>query len=259
MSATRIVGIVCAAFPLVRSFFQTRKRAAYLSQSRWFRAEKPAIVMTLLASFGAVGFFTYSQLRWGHWDIYMLTQAAAGESFPIIWRCLSPLVIAGFVPALNDPTEGEPNVDDVGRVLFVTVAICELSIRRWGGFTIRAGIYFCAFVIFISPLAESPAWIWKACCATNFAQTRANRAGAFEFFESISRAAALVRAFGTGGSGANRRRRAMRAGVVRLEFHPGTLGRVEEDENKSGHYWSGPGGFNGRLSSYQRRRSLSLS
>src|SRR5258705_9358368 len=53
MSATRIVGIVCAAFPLVRSVFQTRWRGL-LESKPWFRKEKPAIVMTLVASFGAI-------------------------------------------------------------------------------------------------------------------------------------------------------------------------------------------------------------
>src|SRR5438477_9519113 len=59
MSATRIVGIVCAAFPMVRSLFQTGWRRL-IEPRPWFRKEKPAIAMTLVASFGAIGFFTYS-------------------------------------------------------------------------------------------------------------------------------------------------------------------------------------------------------
>src|SRR5438067_10181177 len=42
MSATRIVGIVCAAFPLVRSVFQTGWRRL-IEPRPWFRKEKPAI------------------------------------------------------------------------------------------------------------------------------------------------------------------------------------------------------------------------
>jgi hypothetical protein len=76
------------------SVFQTGWRRL-VEPRPWFRKEKPAIAMTLVASIGAIGFFTYSQLRWGHWDIYMLTQAAGGELLPIIWRCLSLLIIAG--------------------------------------------------------------------------------------------------------------------------------------------------------------------
>jgi len=147
MSATRIVGIVCAAFPLVRSVFQTRWRGL-LEPKPWFRTEKPAIVMTLVASFGAVGFFTYSQLRWGHWDIYMLTQAAGWGIVPDYLAVFKPSSYRWFVPALNDPTEASQMSMTLGAVLFVSIAICELSIRRWAGLPIRAGIYFCAFVIY---------------------------------------------------------------------------------------------------------------
>ena len=36
----------------------------------------------------------------------------------------------------------------LGAVLFIGIVLCELSIRRWAGLPIRAGIYFCAFVIY---------------------------------------------------------------------------------------------------------------
>ena len=147
MSATRIVGIVCAAFPLVRSVFQTRWRGL-LEPKPWFLKEKPAIVMTLVASFGAVGFFTYSQLRWGHWDIYMLTQAAGWGIVPDYLAVFKPSSYRWFVPALNDPTEASQMSMTLGAVLFVGIAVCELSSRRHADLPIRAGIYFCAFVIY---------------------------------------------------------------------------------------------------------------
>jgi hypothetical protein len=147
MSATRIVGIACAAFPLVRSVFQTGWRGL-LEPTRWFRKEKPAIVMTLTASFGAIGFFAYSQLRWGHWDIYMLTQAAGWGIEPDYLAVFKPSSYRWLIPALNDPTEVSQMSMTLGAVLFVGIAICELSIRRRAGLSIRAGIYFCAFVIY---------------------------------------------------------------------------------------------------------------
>jgi hypothetical protein len=149
MSATRIVGIVCAAFPLVRSIFQTGWRGL-LEPRPWFRKEKPVIVMTLVASFGAVGFFTYSQLRWGHWDIYMLIQAAGWGIVPDYLAVFKPSSYRWFVPALNDPTEASQMSMTLGAVLFVGIALCELlpAIRRRADLSIRAGIYFCAFVIY---------------------------------------------------------------------------------------------------------------
>ena len=147
MSATRIVGIVCAAFPLVRSAFQTGWRSL-LEPLPWFRKAKPAIAMTLVASFGAVGFFTYSQLRWGHWDIYMLTQAAGWGIVPDYLAVFKPSSYRWFVPALNDPTEASQISMTLGAVLFVGIAASESSLRRQSGLPIRAGIYFCAFVIY---------------------------------------------------------------------------------------------------------------
>src|SRR5215813_6302928 len=147
MSATRIVGIVCAAFPLVRSFFHTGWRGL-LESAPWFRKEKPAIVMTLAASFGAVGFFTFSQLRWGHWDIYMLTQAAGWGIVPDYFAVFKPSNYRWLIPALNDPTEASQMSMTLGAVLFIGIIFCELSIRRWVDFPVRAGIYFCAFVIY---------------------------------------------------------------------------------------------------------------
>jgi hypothetical protein len=147
MSATRIVGIVCAAFPLVFSFFQRGWRGL-LEPKPWFRKESPAIVTTLVASFGAIGFFAYSQLCWGHWDIYMLTQAAGWGIVPDYLAVLKPSSYRWFVPALNDPTEASQMSMTLGAVLFLGIAVCELSIRRWSGLPIRAGIYFCAFVVY---------------------------------------------------------------------------------------------------------------
>ncbi len=149
MSATRIVGIACAAFPLVRSVFQTGWRGL-LEPRPWFRKEKPAIAMTLLASFGAVGFFTYSQLRWGHWDIYMLTQAAGWGIDPDYFAVFKPSSYRWLVPALNDPTEASQMSMTLGAVLFAGIVICELlpGIRLKADLPIRAGIYFCAFVIY---------------------------------------------------------------------------------------------------------------
>src|SRR6184192_1496322 len=147
MSATRIVGIVCAAFPLVRSVFQTGWRRL-IEPRPWFRKEKPAIAMTLVASFGAIGFFTYSQLRWGHWDIYMLTQAAGWGIAPDYLAVFRPSSYRWFVPALNDPTEASQMSMTLGALFFIGIVLCELSIRRWTDLPIRAGIYFCAFVIY---------------------------------------------------------------------------------------------------------------
>src|ERR1700736_3665757 len=74
MTATRLVGIPCTAFPVVRSGFRKGRRA--LREPRtWLRHYGSAIVLMAVSISGAALFFIYCQLRWGRWNIYMLTQS----------------------------------------------------------------------------------------------------------------------------------------------------------------------------------------
>src|SRR4029453_3273517 len=56
MSATRIIGIVCAAFPLVRSAFQTGCRGL-LKPGKWLRENQAAVGLTFVAACGGIAFF----------------------------------------------------------------------------------------------------------------------------------------------------------------------------------------------------------
>src|SRR5213595_3694999 len=149
MSATRIVGIVCAAFPVVCSLFQTGWRGL-IEPRRWLREHGPAIGMTFVAACGAIGFFVYSQLRWGHWDIYMLTQAAGWGIIPDYLAVFKPSSYRWLVPALNNPTEASQMTMTLGGVLLLAMMLCELLpiIRRKFAWTTRVGFYFCAAVIY---------------------------------------------------------------------------------------------------------------
>ena len=149
MSATRIVGIVCAAFPVVRALFQTGWRR--LIHLRWWLPEhRSAFGTTIVAGCGTIGFFVYSQLRWGHWDIYMLTQAAGWGIIPDYLAVFKPSSYRWLVPALNDPTEASQLSMTLGAVLLAGIAVCELlpPLRRRAGLPVRAGIYFCAAAIY---------------------------------------------------------------------------------------------------------------
>ena len=196
MSATRIVGIVCAAFPLVRSAFQTGWRSL-LEPLPWFRKAKPAIAMTLVASFGAVGFFTYSQLRWGHWDIYMLTQAAGWGIVPDYLAVFKPSSYRWFVPALNDPTEASQISMTLGAVLFVGIAACESSLRRQWGLPIRVGIYFCAFVIYYLSASGVACVDMESMLRYEFCVHALIVLALLNFLSQFRTSPVLVRAFGT--------------------------------------------------------------
>ena len=149
MSATRIVGLVCAAFPVVRSAFETGWRGLF-EPREWLRKNSAAIGMTLIAACGAVGFFVYSQLRWGQWNIYMLTQAAGWGIVPDYLAVFKPGSYRWLVPALNNPTEASQISMTLGALLLIGIALCELlpAIRLRAGLPTRIGIYFCAAAIY---------------------------------------------------------------------------------------------------------------
>jgi hypothetical protein len=149
MSATRIVGLVCAAFPVVRSAFDTGWRGLF-EPREWLRKNSTAIGMTLVAACGAVGFFVYSQLRWGQWNIYMLTQAADWGIVPDYLAVFKPGSYRWLVPALNNPVEASQMSVTLGALLLLSIALCELlpAIRRRAGLPMRAGICFCAAAIY---------------------------------------------------------------------------------------------------------------
>jgi hypothetical protein len=149
MSATRIVGLVCAGFPVVRSVFQTGWRGLR-NPLNWLRENRAAVGLTFVAACGGIAFFVLCQLRWGHWDLYMRTQAAGWGIVPDYLAVVRPESYRWLVPALNDPTEMSQLSMTLGAVLLVAIAICELipPIRRKAGLPLRAGIYFCAVTIY---------------------------------------------------------------------------------------------------------------
>jgi hypothetical protein len=148
MSAARIVGIVCSAFPVVRSLFQSRWRGL-LKPLSWAQKNKAAIGLTFVAACGAIPFFAYCQLRWGHWDLYMLTQAAGWGIMPDYVAAFRPESYRWLVPTLNNPTEASQFSMTLGAVLLVGVGFCELMpTLRCAGMPVRIGIYFCAATIY---------------------------------------------------------------------------------------------------------------
>jgi hypothetical protein len=160
MSATRIVGIVCAAFPVVHAVCTKGWKGPHEPRT-WFRQYGPAIGLMIAATLGALGFFLYCQLRWSRWDIYMLTQAAGWGIVPDYFAVFKPSSYRWLIPALNNPTEASQMSMTLGALLFVGVSVCELlvalrrarrsrasTIQRRTNWATRVGIYFCAAAIY---------------------------------------------------------------------------------------------------------------
>jgi hypothetical protein len=149
MSATRIVGIPCAAFPVVQSVL-AKGLTGIRHPAAWIRQHLPAIGLMLAATSGALLFFIYCQLRWGHWDMYMLTQSAGWGIKPDYLAVFRPSSYHWVMPALNNPTQASQMAMTAGLLLLVLIGLCELlpTVRRWADWPMRAGLYFCAAVIY---------------------------------------------------------------------------------------------------------------
>ncbi|MEY2440465.1 MAG: hypothetical protein QOI34_1850 [Verrucomicrobiota bacterium] len=149
MSATRIVGIPCAAYPVIRSLFQ-RGSNPIRRPLAWIKANVGTIALMMISTLGAGLFFLYCQLRWGRWDIYMLTQSAGWGITPDYLAVFKPASYRWVIPALNNPTESSQLAMTLGGLIFLLVGMCELlpAIRRRTEWTSRIGIYFCATIIY---------------------------------------------------------------------------------------------------------------
>src|SRR6266478_655609 len=149
MSATRIVGIPCAAFPVVRDLF-SKGWSALREPRGWLRNYGSSVAVMSGAIFGAIFFFLYCQWRWGRWDMYMLTQSAGWNIEPDYLAVFRPSNYRWLLPQLNDPTQMSQMSMTVGALLLIAIAVVELlpAIRRSTELSTRIGIYFCAAVIY---------------------------------------------------------------------------------------------------------------
>jgi hypothetical protein len=149
MSATRIVGIPCAAFPVVRAIFEGGWKELR-DVRHWWRNYSRAILLMFAAMLGAIGFFAYCQLRWGRWNLYMQTQEAGWAILPDYLAVFKPASYRWLIPPLNDPTQWSQMTMTVGALLFVAVALCEFlpAVRRRTNWQSRVGCYFVAAITY---------------------------------------------------------------------------------------------------------------
>ena len=198
MSATRIVGLFCAAFPVVRSVFAKGWRG-WPRPRAWFHDHASAIGLTFAATLGALTFFVCCQLRWGHWDIYMLTQAAGWGIVPDYLAVFKPSSYRWLVPALNNPTEASQMSMTLGALLFVAIVLCEMlpAVRRRTGRAMRAGIYFCAAVIYYVSVSGVACVDMESMLRYEFCVHALIVLALLNFLSQFRTLPVLVRAFGT--------------------------------------------------------------
>lgn len=190
MSATRIVGIPCAMFAIVYSVMTKGLRP--------MRQHLPAVTLSILATSGAGLFFIYAQLRWGHWDMYMLTQSAGWGIVPDYLAVFKPSSYHWLVPALNNPTEASQMAMTLGGVMFLIVGIGELlSVRRRTNWQQRVGFYFAAILIYYISVSGVAGVDMESMLRYEFCAHALIVLAFLHFLRQFRVPPVLVRAFGT--------------------------------------------------------------
>lgn len=149
MSATRIVGIPCALYPVVQSLFSTGRE--FLKKPfAWVKRHSQPIVIAAVSMLGAAVFFLFCQLRWGHWDMYILTQFSGWGIIPDYLAIFRPSSYRWLIPALNNPREASQMTMTIGALMLLAIAVVEFvsALRRRADWRARIGIYFCAGLIY---------------------------------------------------------------------------------------------------------------
>ncbi|MGI8432469.1 MAG: hypothetical protein ACR2MW_09305 [Chthoniobacterales bacterium] len=154
LSATRIVGLPCALFPIVHSVFG--KGWARTGNFRaWLWRQRGPVLVSAFSMLGGLAFFLYCQVRWGRWDIYMLTQSAGWGIEPDYLAAFRPENYRWALPPYDAPTVVSQFTSAVAGGLFVAIAAAELlrAFRGESGWRRRLGFYFCAALIYYLSLA----------------------------------------------------------------------------------------------------------
>jgi hypothetical protein len=149
MCGTRIVGLPCAAFPVVYTLCRNgvgRK----LPVREWFaRFRKPILVM-VVSMLGGLAFFAYCQVRWSRWDIYLLTQSEGWAIEPDYLAVFKPENYHFALPPLYDGRAASQFTSALAAVVFILIAVVELAAARSGrrDWRERLGFYFSAAIIY---------------------------------------------------------------------------------------------------------------
>lgn len=197
MSATRIVGIPCAAYPVVQAVFRHGWRSLTDIRS-WPKRYGTSILIMFGAMLGAGSFFFYCLVRWGRWDLYLLTQHSGWAIIPDYLAIFKPASYRWLVPALNNPTEASQMTMTLGGVLLLAVMLCELVpiVRRSFAWPTRAGFYFCAVVIYFISVSGVASVQMESMLRYEFCVHALIVLAIIHFLHQLPTPPLLVRAFG---------------------------------------------------------------
>jgi hypothetical protein len=155
MSATRIVGLPCALIPLLDTVVAGAPKPSRTWRDRMRRYRLPLFIAAV-SMLGGLAFFAYCQIRWGRWDIYMLTQEAGWGIDPDYLAPFRPSNYRFALPPFQDTTIVSQFTSALAGVLFLVIGGIELllaAVRGRSGWRERVSFYFAAAVIYFFSLA----------------------------------------------------------------------------------------------------------
>ena len=232
MSATRIVGIPCAGYPVLQAVLRNGWRGLTDVRSWWKRYGSAVLVM-FGATLGAGAFFLYCLLRWGRWDLYMLTQQSGWAIIPDYLAVFKPASYRWLIPAAERSNPSEPDDHDARRHppprghALRAVADCSRALRL----ETRVGFYFCAAVIYYISVSGVASVQMESMLRYEFCVHALIVLAFLHFLRQLPHPATVGAREWHGGRRVAQRGWAQRAGVVRVEFHEGQLGSITRNEN----------------------------
>ena len=149
MCGTRIVGLPCALTPLVKRIWDLGWRGI-TNVRKWLGNYGSAFFVSFAAMLGGLAFFAYCQLRFGNWNIYMLTQQFGWGIEPDYSAVFRPSNYRWVIPALENPTQASQMAMTVGAIMLLAMASVEFAprLRRPETRSVRLAFYFAAAVLF---------------------------------------------------------------------------------------------------------------
>jgi hypothetical protein len=154
LSATRIVGLPLAFYPLVHTCVtELGKRPGGLRE-KLSHCVRPAVI-TSMALLGGLAFFGYCQWRFGEWNLYLETQKAGWGIEPDYLIVLRLQIYRVFLPAIVD---GVPEPHQLSQLAIPATMAYFLGLvfidwrltRRFpdSGWRQRVGFYVAAWIMF---------------------------------------------------------------------------------------------------------------
>lgn len=157
MTGTRIAGALATAFPVVCAWFRRRRTqgadASSLSHFRQHLTSSAFVragTLMVLALAGMLAFFIYCQVRFQHWDFYMMTQAAGWGVHADYFGLFKAASYQRWAPNWNVASQVGQFSVPVTMIGFLALAGWEITaaLRRPTRWRERIGFYFVGAALF---------------------------------------------------------------------------------------------------------------